>query len=210
MIEDPPDAKWDSFRQSLEVAFSESDQSWLDEGEIRTLLHDACASGIPVEVVRACQNACRSRDGFVDQLSGVVGKRKRRILAVDDEPDFLELLDLNFQRTGRYDFKTESDPIAAVTVVEAFQPDLCIIDLKMPGLDGVQLIDRIRAESHFGNMPIIVVTALLEGTAIDAVTKNNVLHLSKPASWKKLLYCVEEHLRSYKDKPSTGLETIDV
>jgi CheY-like chemotaxis protein len=210
MTDETLDPKWKSFTESLVAASGDSHQSWLDEGEIRTLLHDACANGISVGVIQACQNACRSREGFIDRLSGVVGKRKKRILAVDDEHEYLELLALNFQRTGRYDFRTESDPIAAIDVVEEFQPDLCILDLKMPGLDGSQLIDHIRAKSQFRDMPIIVVTALLEGTAVEAVTKDNVLHLSKPASWKKLAYCVEEHLRSDHGKSSSGLETIDV
>ncbi|MDA0814157.1 MAG: response regulator [Verrucomicrobia bacterium] len=186
MTYDTSDSKWKSFTQSLIAASSDAQESWLDEGEIRALLHDACASGIPVGVIQACQNACRSREEFIDRLSGVVGKRKPRILAVDDEPEFLVLLALNFQRAGHYDFRTESDSVAAIAVVEEFQPDLCILDLRMPGLDGSQLIDRIRAESYYRDMPVIVVTALLEGTAIEAVTMDNVLHLSKPASWKKI------------------------
>ena len=209
MAGDSSDPKWESFKQGL-VSASSEDQSWLDEGEIRTLLHDACANGISIDVILACQSACQSQGAFADKLSGVVGKRKRRILAVDDEPEFLELLKLNFRRDGRYEFRTEPDSVAAVGVVESFQPDLCIIDLKMPGLDGVQLIDRIRAESHFGDVPIIILTALLDGTAIEAVTKDNVLHLSKPASWKKLFYCVEAHLGAEGDTSASGLATIDV
>lgn len=210
MTEDSSDAKWESFKQGLVSASSASDQSWLDEGEIRTLLHDACANGISIDVILACQSACESGRAFADKLSGVVGRRKRRILAVDDEPEFLELLKLNFERNGRYEFRTETDSNAAVAVVESFQPDLCIIDLKMPGLDGAQLIDKIRAHSHFSDVPIIILTALLDGTAIEAVTKDHVLHLSKPASWKKLFYCVEAHLGADGDASASGLATIDV
>ena len=210
MAGDSSDAKWESFKQGLVSASSEADQSWLDEGEIRTLLHDACENGISLDVILACQSACQSRGAFADKLSGVVGKRKRRILAVDDEVEFLELLELNFQRNGRYEFRTEADSVAAIAVVESYQPDLCIIDLKMPRLDGAELIDRIRAESHFGDVPIIILTALLDGTAIEAVTKDNVLHLSKPASWKKLFYCVEAHLGAAGDTSASDLATIDV
>jgi DNA-binding response OmpR family regulator len=160
-------------------------------------------------VILACQSSCRSQGAFVDHLAGVVGKRKRRILAVDDEKQFLELLELNFSRAGQYELRTEDDPLAAIAAVDEFQPDLCIVDLKMPGMDGAQLITRIREESHIKNVPMIILTALLTDTAVEAVTKDNVLHLSKPASWKKLFYCVEAHLESSND-PASGLATIDV
>ena len=210
MSVDESDLKWEEFKEGLVSASSDdSSQSWLDEGEIRIVLREACASGIPMEVILACQSACRSQGAFVDHLSGVVGKRKRRILAVDDEQEFLELLKVNFNRAGNYDIRTESDPLVAVEAVDIFQPDLCIVDLKMPGMDGAQLITRIREKSQIKNVPVIILTALLTDTAVEAVTKDNVLHLSKPASWKKLFYCVKAHLASTADSVS-GLATIDV
>ena len=51
--------------------------------------------------------------------------------------------------------------------------------------------------------------ALLTGAAVDAVTKDNVLHLSKPLSWKKLLNCVKAHLKP-AGNPVSNLATIDV
>ena len=208
-MSDEPNTKWEEFKQGLVLASADDSAQWLDEGEIRTLLKDACSSGIPLEVVLACKSACCSQVAFVDHLSGVVGKRKKRILAVDDEPEFLELLEVNFSRAGNYEVRTESDPLVAVDAVDSFQPDLCIVDLKMPGMDGVQLITEIREKSQIKNVPVIMLTALLTGTAVDAVTKDNVLHLSKPASWKKLFYCVEAHLDPTGDSAS-DLATIDV
>ena len=209
MAIDESELKWAEFKQRLIEASADTDHAWLDEGEIRIMLHDACARGIPTEVILACQSACNSQRAFVDHLSGVVGKRRRRILAVDDEVEFLELLDLNFRRKGNYEVRTETDPMRAVDTINEFQPDLCIVDLKMPGMDGAQLINKIREKSQIKNVPVIILTALLEDTTVDAVTKDNVLHLSKPASWKKLFYCVEAHLDSATDTGS-NLATIDV
>ncbi|MGK0190446.1 MAG: CheY-like chemotaxis protein [Verrucomicrobiales bacterium] len=204
------DPKWETFRQNLIAATDDTSRAWLDEGEIRTLLHDACQNGISIDLILACQNACVTEDAFADRLAGVVGSRKRRILAVDDEQDYLALLQMNFGRSNEYEFLTESDSRRAVGVVEEFQPDLCIIDLKMPNLDGAQLIGKIREKSNFRSIPVIVVTALLEGTNVEAVTMDHVLHLPKPTSWRKLSYCVKAHLELDNDNPASGLATIDV
>lgn len=203
------EVKWEAFKRGLMSASADDSAQWLDEGEIRTLLHDAFSSGIPLEVILACKNACCSRLAFVDHLSGMVGRRRKRILAVDDEPDFLELLRVNFDRTGSYEIRTESDPLLALEAADTFRPDLCIVDLKMPGMDGVEWIAEIRARSQVRNVPVIMLTALLSDTNVDAVTKDNVLHLAKPASWKKLFYCVEAHLESVV-RPASGLATNDV
>ena len=119
-----------------------------------------------------------------------------RILLVDDEESYLDLLKMNIERTGRYEVQTESDPTAAVKHIEEFKPDLCVIDVIMPEMDGFELLRVIREKSHLSSVPLIMLTALLRDADEDARTHENTLVLSKPVDTKKLLFCIDEHVRS--------------
>ena len=106
------------------------------------------------------------------------------------------MLQGRLEHTGRFRVQTECKATSALAQVEEFQPDLCIIDLKMPGMDGIELVREIHSKAHLKSLPIIILTGLLTNTDVDAVTKDHVLHLSKPVEMKKLVYCIEEHLRA--------------
>lgn len=61
---------------------------------------------------------------------------KRRILIVDDEPSFVRLLKLNLERTGQFTVKEEHDGTKALPVATEFRPDLILLDMVMPKIDG--------------------------------------------------------------------------
>ena len=61
---------------------------------------------------------------------------KKRILIVDDEGSITRLLKLNLEQTGDYEVATENVSKAALAAAEAFRPDLMLLDVMMPGLDG--------------------------------------------------------------------------
>jgi CheY-like chemotaxis protein len=69
---------------------------------------------------------------------------KKRILVVDDEPSITRLLKLNLEETNRYVVRTENDAKAALASAEVFQPDLILLDVMMPDLDGGQLASRLQ------------------------------------------------------------------
>jgi CheY-like chemotaxis protein len=72
---------------------------------------------------------------------------QRRILIVDDEPGFIRLLKLVLEKTGRYVVREENDETRAVAVAKQFLPDLILLDLVMPSIDGGMVASRIRSES---------------------------------------------------------------
>jgi len=78
-----------------------------------------------------------------------------RILVVDDDPDMVELLTRALERAG-YRVDTAHDGEQALDLVEANAPDLVVLDLMLPGMDGFEVCRRIRLERQ---MPIIVLTA---------------------------------------------------
>ncbi len=78
-----------------------------------------------------------------------------KILAVDDEPLYQHLLKVNLEKEG-YEVITASNGEEALEMVSSRHPDLVIMDIMMPKLDGLTTSERIR---QFSNIPIVILTA---------------------------------------------------
>jgi len=84
---------------------------------------------------------------------------KKRILVVDDEPGITRLLILNLEQTGDYEVATENISKAPLAAAEEFQPDLLLLDVVMPGLDGGNLASQLQTSPKLKGMPIVFLTA---------------------------------------------------
>jgi DNA-binding NtrC family response regulator len=80
-----------------------------------------------------------------------------RLLIVDDEPDMLKLLSMIIREKTPYDVTTTNNPIEALDFVKKGGFDLIIADLKMPGLDGIELLDSVKKVDE--DIPVIIITA---------------------------------------------------
>ena len=89
-------------------------------------------------------------------------EKRPLILAVDDEESILKLLRVNLTAEG-YDVITASDGIVALKLLEEHRPDMLLLDIMMPDLDGMQILNRIRRTS---NIPVIMITAKCEAAAL--------------------------------------------
>jgi DNA-binding response OmpR family regulator len=120
-----------------------------------------------------------------------------KILAVDDEPLYLRLLKVNLEPEG-YEVITASDGETALDLVTAKQPDLVILDVMMPKLDGITTCERIR---QFSDVPIIILTA--RGEEQDRVRGLDVGaddYVVKPFSVTELVARVRAVLRRAKNQ----------
>lgn len=89
-------------------------------------------------------------------------KRKaHKILIVDDEPDITEILQYNLEKEG-FSVNTVNDSLQAIEVARNFHPDLMILDIMMPNLDGIELCRQIRKEKELSETFIIFLTARTE------------------------------------------------
>ena len=70
----------------------------------------------------------------------------------------------------------------------------------MPGMDGPEFVNRVRANDATRSIPIIMLTALLNPEASQGVTRDGLLHLAKPIPTKELVHCIEQHF----DPGTTG------
>ena len=82
----------------------------------------------------------------------------KTVLVVDDDPDMRFMLRLLLERGG-YQVNEAGDGLAALHSVKAQVPDLVLTDLRMPTMDGGQLIERLRADDATKRIPIILITA---------------------------------------------------
>ena len=69
-----------------------------------------------------------------------------KILIVDDEPDMLKLLSMILREKTSYEITTTNNPVEALELAKKGVFDLVISDLKMPGLDGIEIIDAVKAD----------------------------------------------------------------
>ena len=90
--------------------------------------------------------------------NGHATRTRKKILVVDDDPDVRLLVTLMLGAAG-YDVDTAEDGIDAVIMLEDTQPDLLLLDLMMPDMDGWDVIDAVRAKPSTRHLPIVVMSA---------------------------------------------------
>jgi len=120
-----------------------------------------------------------------------------RILVVDDEPLYVRLLKVNLEQEG-YQIVSASDGEEALEAISQNMPDLIILDVVMPKLDGITVMQRVR---QFSNVPIILLTAL--GEEQDRVKGLNIGaddYVVKPFSATELIARVRAVLRRSQDQ----------
>ena len=83
---------------------------------------------------------------------------RKRILIIEDEPQIVRALELLMEREG-FEVRSASDGIEALHAIEDATPDLILLDLMMPRMDGFELCQRIRSNPAWKDMIIIILTA---------------------------------------------------
>ena len=119
-----------------------------------------------------------------------------RILIADDEPNIVLALELLMKREG-YETRTTGDGEAAVEAAKAFQPDLILLDVMMPKMDGYEVCQRLRADPEFKNVVIVMLTA--KGREVEkekGLALGADLYITKPFSTRDVIRKVKEGLAS--------------
>ncbi len=114
-----------------------------------------------------------------------------KILAVDDEPDMLKLISMIIREKTPYEITTTNNPHEALELARQGQFDLVIADLKMPGLDGIELLEAIKSVDE--DIPVIIVTAY--GTvesAVETMNKGGFDFITKPFRKEQILYTIDK------------------
>jgi len=130
----------------------------------------------------------------------------RKILIADDEPDIVEILKYNLQKQG-YQVITAINGNDAIEKAKQHNPDLVVLDIMMPGKNGVEVCEILRAQPQFKETLIMFLTALSdEATQIKGLTTGADDYISKPISPNVFLTKVQSLLRRLKPIESNALE----
>jgi two-component system alkaline phosphatase synthesis response regulator PhoP len=124
----------------------------------------------------------------------------KKILIADDEPDILEIIQFNLQAEG-YEVITAKNGDEAIELAKKHQPDLIILDIMMPGKNGIEVCNILRLQPLFNDTLIVFLTALSdEGTEIRGLETGADDYLTKPISPKVLVSKVNALFRRlYKE-----------
>jgi two-component system, OmpR family, alkaline phosphatase synthesis response regulator PhoP len=118
------------------------------------------------------------------------------ILVVDDEPRIRELVDAYLRQEG-YEVHTASDGPSGLAAARAYKPDLIILDVMLPGMDGIEVLTQLRRES---DVYVILLTARSEETdKLVGLTVGADDYVTKPFSPRELVARVKAALRRLRD-----------
>lgn len=127
------------------------------------------------------------------------GNMPEKLLIVDDEPDMLKLLSMIVKEKTPYEVSTTNNPLEALELSKQGGFDLVIADLKMPGLDGMELLDIVKQANE--DVPVIIITAY--GTvesALETMRKGAFDFITKPFRKEQILYTIDKALKMVRLK----------
>ena len=127
--------------------------------------------------------------------------RAFRVLIADDDPQSVELLEAYLSDSG-YEIQTAADGEETLAKVQAWQPDLILLDIMMPKISGFEVCKRLRANPATRSIAVLMVTALDQQSDIErAVEAGTDDFVTKPINKKQLLQMVRALLES-RHRPS--------
>lgn len=131
------------------------------------------------------------------------------ILCVDDEPDILEILKYNLSSEG-YNVLTANDGLSAISKAKEIIPNLIIIDIMMPNMDGIEACEKLRADQKFNDTIIMFLTARGEDYShVAAYEVGADDYVTKPVKPKVLVSKVKGLLRRLKNITENNINNIE-
>lgn len=119
-----------------------------------------------------------------------------RILIVDDEHVTTRLLRMTLEQTGKYEVRTENDSKLVLAAALEFHPDLIVLDVIMPDMDGGDVAAALKEHPALSNVPVVFLTATVRKSEVDS--RGGVMggypFLAKPASTEAIVQFIDKHL----------------
>jgi DNA-binding response OmpR family regulator len=129
----------------------------------------------------------------------------RKVLVVDDDPSVRKLLNQTLEMEG-YEVSTAADGEEALEELPAAQPDVVVLDVMMPKLNGLDVLDRIRRNPETSTLPVILLTAKSSKEDVWEGWQRGVdYYMTKPFDVEELLRFIEYVLED-ETRPSAGSE----
>lgn len=127
--------------------------------------------------------------------------RARRVLVVDDDPAIRRILTLTLELEG-YEIETASDGQEALRALGRALPDVVVLDVMMPKLNGFQVLQRMREEPRTADVPVIILTAKAGTEDVWEGWRRGVdYYMTKPFDVEELLRFMEHIFGKAEDQP---------
>jgi two-component system response regulator VicR len=130
-----------------------------------------------------------------------MAERKKRVLCIEDEPEMIDLISLILERKG-FQVIGAVGGVEGIDAIRREKPDLILLDLMMPEVDGWEVYRRLKADETISDIPVIVVTA--KAQSIDKVLGLHIAkvddYVTKPFGPRELLESVERVLQARDDE----------
>ena len=121
---------------------------------------------------------------------------KKKILIIDDEAGFTKLIKMNLEATGEYEVKTENRGTLGLAAAKEFKPDLILLDVMMPGIDGCDVRMQLKSEQETKDIPVVFLTAVVSRKDTEESGGNigGNLFIPKPVDIKSLIVAIKKHI----------------
>ena len=123
--------------------------------------------------------------------------QKKIILMIDDEENFCQLVKKNIELTGEFEVHVATNGDDGIRLAREIRPDLILLDIVMPGMDGVDVISIIRNDKSIKDTPIVFLTSIIREEEVSSqasFTKGYSL-LAKTATVGELIACIKKNVR---------------
>jgi CheY-like chemotaxis protein len=125
---------------------------------------------------------------------------KKKVLIVDDEKDFTDMIKMNLEERGDYEVKAENKGMKALAAAKTFKPDLILLDVIIKDKDGGSVRHELKSDPVTKEIPIVFLTATVDENQVpeDDNMIGGYTFLSKPVSVEKLISCIDNKIAEYR------------
>jgi len=120
-------------------------------------------------------------------------KKKKSIVVVDDEGDFTEMAKILLEKTGFFEVGVCNYGIDALEMIRDWKPDLVLLDIMMPGMDGTEIASKLREDKDLASIPVMFSTSLVTASeASESPLIAKYPFISKPIGGEALVKRLRE------------------
>ena len=128
----------------------------------------------------------------------------KRVLIIDDEEEFVSCMKTNIELRDGYEVITALDGEEGLREAQRGKPDLVLLDIKMPGMDGFEVLKRLKENKDTRSIPVIMVTAKTEDDVMmEALKLHDDGYVIKPVKIEELEEKMENALREERDEKTS-------
>ncbi len=121
---------------------------------------------------------------------------KRKILLIDDDVQFTDLLKIYLNKTGKYEVRVQNNGSRGLDSAKAFKPDLICLDFVMPDMDGSEVAELILDDEDVKNIPLVFLTSIVADEEVKPTSGliGDIRFIAKLQPMRKLIASIEEYV----------------